>query len=243
MDYSTKQLASMSGLTVRTLQYYDRIGLLVPNRISENNYRIYTSNEILILQKILFYKKMGFNLKEIKRFLNNSFFDEDLDFHLDYLMGEKAKIENMINLTKRIKKEGEFMKDEDKLKIFKTIENNEKNYGKEIRKKYGDKVIDNVNYHLSNLSNSVFKDSNEINNDILNCLFQSLNSKRTDLYSKIFDLHKKWIQIQTGHYDNEYHLNLAYLYVDDERFKNYYDSKAGDGAASLLSQIIINKLE
>ena len=67
--YKISQVATMSGVTIRTLQYYDKIGLLKPKIINEVGYRFYSDEEIEILQQILFFKELDFSLEEIKRIL------------------------------------------------------------------------------------------------------------------------------------------------------------------------------
>ncbi len=67
--YAIGELAKLSGTTIRTIQYYDKIDLLVAKRDENSNLRYYTQSDLLTLQQILFYKKLGFSLKEIKRYL------------------------------------------------------------------------------------------------------------------------------------------------------------------------------
>lgn len=67
--YSIGDLAKLSGTTIRTIQYYDKIDLLVAKRDEDNHLRCYTPSDLLTLQQILFYKKLGFSLKEIKSYL------------------------------------------------------------------------------------------------------------------------------------------------------------------------------
>ena len=69
--YSVGELAALSGATIRTIQYYDKIGLLVAKRDENKNQRYYTQNDLLTLQQILFYKKLGVPLKKIKNHLVN----------------------------------------------------------------------------------------------------------------------------------------------------------------------------
>lgn len=67
--YSVGELAELSGTTIRTIQYYDKINLLIAKRDESRNLRYYTQTDLLTLQQILFYKKLGVPLKDIKRYL------------------------------------------------------------------------------------------------------------------------------------------------------------------------------
>lgn len=66
ITYSVGELANISGTTVRTIQYYDKIGLLIAKRDENNNLRYYTESDLVRLQQILFYKNLGMSLKEIR---------------------------------------------------------------------------------------------------------------------------------------------------------------------------------
>jgi DNA-binding transcriptional MerR regulator len=65
--YTVGQLADISGTTVRTIQYYDKIGLLVAKRNGDKQARVYSSNDLVRLQQILFYKKLGMSLNDIRQ--------------------------------------------------------------------------------------------------------------------------------------------------------------------------------
>ncbi len=69
MAYTVKKLATMSGVSVRTLHFYDEVGLLKPAFVGVNGYRFYEEAQLMMLQQILFYRELGFELKEIKRLL------------------------------------------------------------------------------------------------------------------------------------------------------------------------------
>lgn len=68
------ELAQASGLTVRTLHYYDQIGLLKPSRHTESGHRVYTPDDVMRLQQILSLKSLGFSLEEIQTCLQNAAF-------------------------------------------------------------------------------------------------------------------------------------------------------------------------
>ena len=75
MAYTVKQVAGMSGVSVRTLHFYDEVGLLKPAYHGGNGYRFYEEAQLLTLQQILFYRELGFELKEIQRVIRQPDFD------------------------------------------------------------------------------------------------------------------------------------------------------------------------
>lgn len=76
MFYKIKDVATLSGVSVRTLHYYDEVGLLKPNKINESGYRLYTDKELEILQQILFFKELDFSLDMIKNILLSDDYDK-----------------------------------------------------------------------------------------------------------------------------------------------------------------------
>jgi DNA-binding transcriptional MerR regulator/quercetin dioxygenase-like cupin family protein len=76
MAYTVKQVAEMSGVSVRTLHFYDETGLLKPSRHRANGYRFYEEPQLLILQQILFYRELGFELKQIRGILGRADFEK-----------------------------------------------------------------------------------------------------------------------------------------------------------------------
>src|SRR4029079_17163767 len=76
MAYTVKQLAALSGVSVRTLHFYDETGLLKPAFYGSNGYRFYEEPQLLTLQQILFYRELGFELKRIKQVLGRAKFEK-----------------------------------------------------------------------------------------------------------------------------------------------------------------------
>ena len=74
--YTVRQVASLSGVSVRTLHFYDEVGLLKPAYHAANGYRFYEEPQLLILQQILFYRELGFELKQIKKILGRPNFEK-----------------------------------------------------------------------------------------------------------------------------------------------------------------------
>lgn len=76
MEYTISQLAKMAKVSVRTLHYYDQIDLLKPAYHLVNGYRTYGEKELLLLQQILFFRELGFELRKIKKILKASHFNQ-----------------------------------------------------------------------------------------------------------------------------------------------------------------------
>src|SRR5580692_8453194 len=106
MAYTVKQVAAMSGVSVRTLHFYDETGLLTPVRHSANGYRFYEEPQLLILQQILFYRELGFELKQIKGILSRADFEKvaALQSHRKVLQKNLARTRTLIEtIDKTIK--------------------------------------------------------------------------------------------------------------------------------------------
>lgn len=76
MAYTVKKLADLSGVSVRTLHFYDEIGILAPAYIGEQGYRFYEEEQLMKLQQILFFRELDIELRDIQRILNQSDFDK-----------------------------------------------------------------------------------------------------------------------------------------------------------------------
>ena len=73
---TVKQVAALTGVSARTLQFYDEIGLLKPTEVTEAGYRLYGEGALETLEQILFFKELDFTLKEIKAILDDPAFDK-----------------------------------------------------------------------------------------------------------------------------------------------------------------------
>lgn len=95
--YTVKQVARLSGVSVRTLHHYDEIGLLKPADVGANGYRYYGQDELLRLQQILFHRELGFALDEIGRVLDAPDFDR-----ITALKAHRTKLEAQAQRTRRL---------------------------------------------------------------------------------------------------------------------------------------------
>ena len=98
MPYTIKKLATLSGVSPRTLRFYDEIGLLKPAYYGDNQYRYYEEEQLLLLQQILFFRELGFPLTEIQQIISSHDFDkiDALNTHKSILQSSLERTETLI---------------------------------------------------------------------------------------------------------------------------------------------------
>lgn len=102
---TVKEVSKLAGVSVRTLQYYDKIGLLQPTKYTDSGYRLYDDTALERLQQILLFRELEFPLKEIKAILDSTNFDgkKALSQQIELLELKKQHLENLINFARGIK--------------------------------------------------------------------------------------------------------------------------------------------
>lgn len=102
------EVSKLAGVSIRALQYYDRIGLLPPAEYTDSGYRLYDDTALEKLQQILLFRELEFPLKEIKAIMENPDFDREkaLEQQIELLSLKKERLENLIDLARKIKKTG-----------------------------------------------------------------------------------------------------------------------------------------
>ena len=106
--WRVNEVSKLTGVSIRTLQYYDRIGLLHPAKYTEAGYRLYDDTALETLQQILLFRELEFPLKDIKEIISSPDFDrrKALDQQIELLRLKKEHIENLIDLAREIKLSG-----------------------------------------------------------------------------------------------------------------------------------------
>ena len=247
MEYTIQKLAHLAGISTRTLRYYDQIGLLSPARTNEGGYRIYGTKEVDVLQQILFYKEMGLELARVKEAIQDAEFDSlaALHSHLEKLIEKRRQIDLLIeNVKKTIgKEEGKNkMSDREKFEGFKKelVEKNEQKYGKEVREKYGDEVVDQSNAKMMGLTEEQYTHMQELGEKINLLLEEAVKNHEyveDEIGEQVALLHKEWLSYTWPTYYTQAHRGLVQMYVLDERFKAYYDKNV-EGCAEFLKQAV-----
>lgn len=247
MEYTINKLAKLAGVSTRSLRYYDELGLLSPARISSNGYRIYGQKEVDRLQQILFYREMGVRLEEIKKIIFSKDYDSEtaLQNHLAALLAKREQMDLLIaNVEKTIRaKKGEIiMSDKEKFNGFiqKMVDDNERQYGEEIREKYGDDVVNRSNTKVKGMSEKQYAEAEGLYrefNETLKAAFEH-GDPECELAQKACELHKIWLCYFWDHYSREAHIGVTQMYVDDPRFKANYE-KIAVGCAEFLRDAVL----
>ena len=247
MEYSIQELSRLSGVTTRTLRWYDQIGLLKPGRVAESGYRYYGRAEVDRLQDILYYRALGVELAKIKECLDDPSFDRlaALRNHLAALEAEQERLEKLIRSVKDTigaEERNEIMSDKQKFEAFKqrAVAHNEEAYGAEIRAKYGYQEVDEANAAVMNLTQAQYREWTDLGREIQERLEAAVReevSPESEEGKKICALHRRLLTLTGNRYDPDRHRGIAELYVMDERFTAYYDKQI-PGCARFLRDAV-----
>ena len=248
MTYTIQELSSLAGVSKRTLRYYDEIGLLVAKRRKDSSYRFYETSDVDVLHYILILKEMGFELSQIKDILEKLSHEQMINIfeqHVMELYRRQEKVDKMIHNVKQtietLKGEAE-MNDKEKFEGYKEelLNDNDQNYKKEVIDRWGNQAYETSRKAFGRMTKDEFDAFNQLASDIIQCLHDLKidlkdQSKRYELFSK----HKLWLtQAWGGTYQKAAHRQIVTMYVEDERFKKYYNQH-GEGFAEILRDCVL----
>lgn len=138
---TVKQVSSLTGVSIRTLQFYDGIGLLKPTRVTDAGYRLYDENALQILQQILFFKELDFTLREIKAIMENPQFDKAAAFEKqrELIQIKRDRLTGLLGLLDRLIKGENSMdfKEFDMEEYFRVLAEFKKTHTDDIIKQLG----------------------------------------------------------------------------------------------------------
>lgn len=249
---SISELASKAGISVRTLRYYDQIGLLTPAR-RDNDYRIYGEAEVHKLQHILLLRSCGLPLADISAALSSDDFNlaEKLVEHLDALTVQKGITDRAIETTKRVLdglEAFDAMNDDERFEELKksSVAKFEDEFGTEARNLYGDAAIDGANERMLNMSKLAWDAKEELEQRVKDALVKAMASDdpASPESRMLAELHAQWIRAHWGEdgYTPEAHRSLVEGYLNDPRFVDYYDSTCGEGATEFLKDAVLSNI-
>ena len=231
------EVVKLTGVSVRTLQYYDEIGLLIPQKL-DNGYRDYTEENLEKLQKILFYRFLKFKLNDIKELLEDDFDNlKILEQQRELILKEKEKFEVILhNIEKTIKnyKGEEVMSIEEKFNGFKKEDLNK--YENQAVEKYGKDTIEESKRRQAGRGERVSEEFNDVFRSMAKFKNENIDIEEKKVQAKVDDLYNHM---------NEYAFDcsvevFSYIgkgYSQNPEFKSNID-KFGEGVAEYTSKAI-----
>ena len=233
MKMQIKEFAELTGVSVRTLHYYDEIGLLKPSEVdAQNGYRFYDEESLERMREILFYRELDFSLKTIAEILSSPDYDKQqaLSRQRKMLLLKKERLEQLIAAIDSVEKGEGFMKTNNDYEALKN------KYAEEVEQRWG-----NTNaYKESQQRNTDFSKSAALLDAVFE-KFAELNRSGVSPNDEPAKVQVEKLQrcITDNFYTctNEILAGLGQMYVVDERFKTNID-KHGEGTAEYISACI-----
>ena len=241
MKMKIREFAKLTGVSVRTLHFYDEIGLLKPSSVDEQNgYRFYDEHTLMRMQEILFYRELNFPLKEIRMILSSPDYDKQnaLKEQKHLLTLKKERLERIISALDSAMK-GEIVN----MNVFDNSEFEEKRneYAKEAREKWGD--TEAFREYAEKTADYSEDKRKQVNSEMDERIAEFADCKRNGLAPDSREaqaLVKKWQDFITENYytcTKEILAGLGEMYIADERFQKNID-RHGDGTAQFISNAI-----
>ena len=236
--YTVGKLASLAGLTVRTLHHYDEIGLLKPTARSDSGYPLYGHDAPLRLQQILFYREMGFPLREIRRILDDPSFDRKaaLEQHRTNLERRIARLERLLRTVDRtlcaLGKKEMAVTDEQLYEGFQPED--VERIKREASQRYGEAEVRASENRIKGMSQEAWESLKQESHAVTQTLAELMDRDPGDAeVQQLIARHHAVIE----HFceaSAERYAGLAQLYVTDPEFRAFYD-RYRVGLAGLMS--------
>lgn len=233
-----KEFAEFTGVSVRTLHYYDEIGLLKPSFVDRTTgYRYYDENSLLRMQGILFYRELDFSLKSIGKILSSPDYDtgKSLEEQKILLTLKKERLERLISSIDDAMKGANVMRAFDNSEFEKHKVEAQEKWGKtDAYKQHAEKTKHYSKQKWNDLSDGM----DHILAEFAFCMKRAERPDSTEAQNLVKLLQN---HISENYYlcTNEILAGLGQMYVADERFKNNIDKHANGTAAFICEAIAI----
>lgn len=230
MAYTVNQLAKLSGVSIRTLHYYDEIELLKPSFIGDNNYRYYEDEALLKLQQILFYRKLDFSLSDIQRILSDKHFDKIKALESHKLILEK-NIDQTKNLIDTINKTIAHLRGKKTMKLEEIFDgfDAEKQAMYEnflIESGVPEKIIDSVRNKVDNWTKEDWMKNKKEADALYAALADAINHHHSASSLEVQKLIKQHYEMTKIFWtpNQESYIGLSQLYCSHPDFVKFYDA-------------------
>jgi DNA-binding transcriptional MerR regulator len=223
--FTVNQLATLANVSVRTLHYYDKVGLLKPGIRSEANYRYYGEAELLRLQQILFYKELGLPLAQIAEILDDPGFDtlKALQSHKKELQKRRDRAGELLRtVDKTINHlKSKTMKTDDMYKGF--SKEQAEAYEKEAKERWGEAIVEESKQRVKTMGREGLEKLKQEGEDISKALSELMHLGPSD--PQVQALVKRHYTMTNQYYTvtPKIYSGLGEMYVNDERFTVNYD--------------------
>ena len=232
-------VARLTGITVRTLHYYDEIGLLKPSEVTQAGYRVYNDTDLEVLQQILFFRELDFSLEDIRKIMQNPAYEKEsaLRKQKELLLQKRSRLDSLIALVDKTLKGEQDMS----FRQFDTakIEETKKKYAEEAKQRWGDTSA-YAEYEKKSRSYSDAQ-QNMLDGEGAGILSEfGQNRSLAPDSAQAQALVKKWQAHITSHYytcTKEILSCLGQMYVGDARFTQHID-QYGAGTAAFMAAAI-----
>lgn len=230
--YTVREVARLAGVTVRTLHFYDEIGLLKPAYTGENGYRYYEKAELLRLQQIMFYRELNVPLDQIKAIMANPEFDrlEALQAHRERMEKEVDRYRRLLSTIDSTIAELEgatAMSDNELFAGF--SEEKQRQYEKELVDRYGDGVqakIDESKQRIKGWTKDDFQASQQRWQDFLaalGALARDGKSAGSAEVQALIPSHRAWLESYWTPVRASY-IGLGQMYAEHPDFRKQFDA-------------------
>jgi DNA-binding transcriptional MerR regulator len=234
---TVNEVSKLAGVSIRTLQYYDSIGLLKPAEYTESGYRLYDDAAMERLQQILLFRELEFPLKEIKEIVTRPDFDKNkaLEQQIELLTMKKEHLEKLIDFARGIQNGGNNIMD---FTAFDTSKLEE--YTRKAKEQWGDSKAFSE-YEQKSASRSK-DDEKKLWSNFMKLFEKCGKLKDSDPKSVEAQTMVKNIQnyITKNFYEctNEILAGLGKMYAAEGEFKTNIDKAGGNGTAEFVSRAI-----
>lgn len=223
--YKVNELAEVSGVSIRTLHYYDEIGLLQPEFRSPNNYRQYGEESLVKLQQILFFRELGFNLNDIKTFITRPDFNiiEALQSQRTLLQKKADRLQQLMVTIDKTIITAQGNKNMNIKEYYEGFSDQQiEKYRNEVKERWGSATLSNSELRITKMGKVKFAELQKEGERIFQSVADNM-SKGIDS-STIQNLVKEWRDWleHFSNYSDEAALGLGQVYSQHPDFIKYY---------------------